>query len=84
MSLPAGAELLDGGSEEEPDAALAGVELFGGAAELVAAGLAVATDELFNGGKPSVGRGAAGAEGAGFAADFLAAAGFEGGILNSS
>jgi len=85
VSLPAGAELLDGGSEEEPepDVALAEVELFGGAAELVAAGLAVAADELFNGGKPSVGRGAAGAEG-GFAAGFLAAAGFEGGILNSS
>ena len=52
MSLPAGDELLGGGSEEEPepDVALAGVEFFGGAAELVAAGLAVAADELFNGG----------------------------------
>ncbi|MCZ6775813.1 MAG: hypothetical protein O7D34_05085 [Ignavibacteria bacterium] len=84
--MSAGAGLLGGGNEEEPepDVASAGVKLFGGAAELVAAGLPVDANELFNGGKPSVGRGAAGAEGAGFAAGFLAAAGFEGGFLNSS
>jgi hypothetical protein len=96
--LPAGVELLSGGSEEEPvpDVASAGVGLFSGAVELVAAGFATVGDELFKGGRPPagfallrggnppVGRGAAGAGAAGLAAGFVAAAGFEGGFLKSS